>query len=148
MMIYKGYIGVAYVDDDADVIRGNVVNTRDTITFQGKTVSAARRAFRESVDDYLAFCASLGEPPEKPFSGKFLVRLSPQLHRELTAVAQAKGVSVNKLVTRQLARMARMNDTATATKTAKTSVVHKLPAVRKSAAEKAPTAQKSKAVAK
>jgi predicted HicB family RNase H-like nuclease len=106
-MTYKGYIGVARVDEDAGVIRGKVVNTRDTITFQGKSFEEAEAAFRDSVDDYLEFCESLGEAPEKPFSGTFLVRVSPDVHRDLSAIAQAQGVSVNKLVSRQLTRLSR-----------------------------------------
>jgi predicted HicB family RNase H-like nuclease len=106
-MTYKGYIGIARVDEDAGVIRGKVVNTRDTITFQGKSYEEAEAAFRDSVDDYLEFCESLGEAPDKPFSGTFLVRVSPEVHRDLTAIAQAQGVSVNKLVRRQLTRLSR-----------------------------------------
>ena len=106
MMKYKGYIGVSRVDEEAGVIRGRVVNTLDTITFQGTTVEEARGAFQESVDDYLEFCASLGRTPERPFSGKFLIRVSPTLHRAITAAAHAKGVSVNKLVARRLAGLA------------------------------------------
>ena len=140
MMIYKGYIGSAYVDDDANVIRGQVVNTRDTITFQGKTVDEARREFRESVDDYLEFCASRGKPPEKPFSGKFLVRVSPQVHRDLTAVARVKGVSVNKLVTHQLRRLVRRSGVTTGTPPANTKVL----TARKPRASAQPTSRKSK----
>jgi predicted HicB family RNase H-like nuclease len=107
MMRYKGYIGIAHVDMEAGVIRGKVVNVRDTITFQGETVAQASKAFEESVDDYLEFCASLGEKPEKPYSGKFLVRIAPEVHRDLTAAAQAQGISVNRLVARALNRVAR-----------------------------------------
>jgi predicted HicB family RNase H-like nuclease len=103
-MTYKGYVGLAEIDDEAGVLRGRVINTRDTITFQGATVEEARKAFVESVDDYLAFCGELGEEPEKPFSGRFLVRLKPEVHRDLNLIAQVKGVSVNRLVTRELGR--------------------------------------------
>jgi predicted HicB family RNase H-like nuclease len=116
MMRYKGYVGIADVDMEAGVIRGKVVNTRDTITFQGKTVEEARKAFEESVDDYLEFCVSLGEKPEKPFSGKFLVRITPAVHRDLTAAAQAKGVSVNRFVGRALYRLAKKSYAFSVTK--------------------------------
>lgn len=106
MMNYKGYAGILRVDQEAGVLRGRVINTRDTITFQGKTVEEATTAFRESVDDYLEFCGSLGEPPEKPFSGKLLVRIPPAIHRGLSALAQARGTSVNKIVVRQLTKLA------------------------------------------
>jgi predicted HicB family RNase H-like nuclease len=66
---HKGYIGVLQVDHDAGVLRGKVVNTRDTITFQGKTIAEANQALRDSVEDYLKFCRSLGERPEMTFAG-------------------------------------------------------------------------------
>src|SRR5882724_6437345 len=98
MMNYKGYNGDAWIDHDAGVIRGRVIGLKDVITFQGSTVEEARAAFVESVDDYLAFCAERGEKPEKPFSGKLLVRLDPNLHRELSVAAEKSGMSINALV--------------------------------------------------
>ena len=103
MMTHKGYAGVAEIDYDTATIYGRVVGLRDIITFQGETVAEARQAFRDSVDDYLEFCASRGEPPEKPFSGRFLVRIAPTLHRSLVEAASARGLSLNALVERALA---------------------------------------------
>ena len=66
MIEYKGYRGRAEIDFDAGLIHGQVVGIRDVITFQGATVEEARQAFRDSVDDDLAFCAERGEAPEEP----------------------------------------------------------------------------------
>jgi predicted HicB family RNase H-like nuclease len=107
MTNYKGYIGQFEVDTETDLIRGKVINTRDIITFHGSTVNEAQQAFRDSVDDYLEFCASLGEAPEKPYSGKLLVRLTPKLHQDLDILAKSRGKSINKLVAGYLALMAR-----------------------------------------
>jgi len=68
MMEYKGYVGKVEFDDEASIFHGEVVNSRDVITFQGKSVAELRNAFRESVDDYLAFCAERGEEPDKSVS--------------------------------------------------------------------------------
>lgn len=57
MMKYKGYVGKVEFDDDADLFHGEIMNTRDVITFQGRTTDELRQAFKDSVDDYLAFCA-------------------------------------------------------------------------------------------
>jgi predicted HicB family RNase H-like nuclease/uncharacterized protein (DUF433 family) len=76
MMEYKGYIAkVEY--DEAGIFHGEVVNLRDVITFAGESVAELRRAFQESVDDYLAFCAARNEPPGKPYSGTFTVPVTP-----------------------------------------------------------------------
>ena len=55
-MEYKGYVGKVEFDDDAEIFHGEVLDTRDVITFQGKSVGELRQAFRDSIDDYLAFC--------------------------------------------------------------------------------------------
>jgi predicted HicB family RNase H-like nuclease len=75
-----------------------VIGIRDVITFQADSASEIRKAFFDSVDDYLQFCKSRGEKPEKPASGKFLVRVQPQLHRELSMLAESEDKSLNALV--------------------------------------------------
>jgi predicted HicB family RNase H-like nuclease len=102
MMLYKGYAGSFKVDPEAGIIFGRVTGLRDVITFQGETVAQATQAFRDSVDDYLEFCAGHGEPPEKPFTGRFLLRMTPALHRHLAYLAEDMGESINSLVERAL----------------------------------------------
>lgn len=102
MMTYKGYQGNVAYDDDAEIFHGEVVGLRDVVTFQGCTVEELKKAFHESVDDYLAFCKKRGESPEKPCSGKFVLRVSPALHRQLLHEAVKEGVSLNQLIASQL----------------------------------------------
>lgn len=102
MMEYKGYIAKVEIDDDAGVLYGEVINIRDVITFEGKSVSKAQKAFHDSVDDYLAFCAERGESPEKPFSGKFVLRLPTELHRKAYIQAKLNDKSLNAWVTEVL----------------------------------------------
>jgi predicted HicB family RNase H-like nuclease len=102
MMEYKGYIGRCELDDEAAIISGEVINTRDVITFQGASVAEAKKAFRESIDDYLAFCKARGESPDKPLSGHFVTRISPNLHRQVYRAAALSGESLNAWVTKQL----------------------------------------------
>ncbi len=107
MMQYKGYFGKVEFDDEADIFYGEVINLRDVVTFQGKTVQELRKAFRESVDDYLEFCASRGEAPEKPYSGKFVVRVDPELHKTLSVQAKKHGKSLNAWVHDALTEIAK-----------------------------------------
>ncbi|MFI5242072.1 MAG: type II toxin-antitoxin system HicB family antitoxin [Gemmatimonadales bacterium] len=86
------------VDDEANLLHGQIVNTRDVITFQGRTVKELRRALEDSIEDYLEFCEERGEAPEKPFSGKFMVRIDPALHRDLTLTAAVVERSVQAVV--------------------------------------------------
>lgn len=66
-MDYKGYEAVVSYDEEAKIFSGEVVNTKDIITFQGESVSELEKAFHDSVDDYLEFCESRNELPDKPF---------------------------------------------------------------------------------
>ncbi len=101
-MNYKGYTGSIRYDDEVEIFHGEVIGLRDVITFQGHSVTELKRAFRESVDDYLAFCAKRGESPDKPCSGRFVLRLSREVHRRLLSEAAAEGVSLNELVASRL----------------------------------------------
>ena len=107
MMEYLDYLGRVEFDDEAGVFHGEVANLRDVITFEGTTVEELRRAFRESVDDYLAFCASRGEEPDRPFSGQFVARVGPELHRAVSQAAQREGKSLNTWVADRLQEAAK-----------------------------------------
>ena len=106
LISYKGYEAVVEYDPDADLFHGEVINLRDVITFQGRSVAELKRALKDSVEDYLAFCKALGEEPDKPFSGQFVVRIEPTLHRAVVSAAKRAGVSLNKWVARTLERAA------------------------------------------
>ena len=102
MMEYKGYIGKVEFDEEAGMIHGEVIHTRDVITFQGDSVAEVKQAFHESVDDYLEFCETRGESPDKPFSGQFVTRIPPDLHRQVNVAALLSGKSLNAWVVEQL----------------------------------------------
>ena len=105
MMEYRGYRAAIEFDDSIEMFHGRVIGTRDIITFQGKSVDDLRQALAQSIDDYLEFCGETGRPPEKPLSGKFLVRGTPDLQRRLLEMAAQEGVSFNAYVTRTLDRI-------------------------------------------
>ena len=97
-MEHKGYIGKVEFDDESGVFHGEVISLRDVVTFEGKTVVELRKAFRDSVDDYLEFCAERNEPPEKPYSGRFVARVEPSLHKAIAARAKLANKSLNAWV--------------------------------------------------
>ncbi len=98
MMEYKGYLGKVEFDDEVNIFHGEVVNIRDVITFQGQSVAELRQAFEDSVEDYLEFCIERGEQPEKPFSGRFTVQLSPEEHRQIILAATKAGKRIDSWV--------------------------------------------------
>lgn len=98
MFQYKGYLGQIEIDEEAGLLHGHVINTKDVITFQGESVEETKQAFYDSVDEYLEFCADHGQEPDKPFSGQFMTRISPDLHRAASAQAAAEKMSLNAWV--------------------------------------------------
>ena len=97
-MTYKGYIGHVEFDDEQHILTGYVVNTRDVITFQGESVSEVEKEFHASVDEYLAWCVEDGIVPGKPYSGKFVVRVAPDLHQKAAIEAKRRGISLNRFI--------------------------------------------------
>ena len=65
MMKYKGYFGEVTCDDEAKIFHGELFGLKDIITFQGKSVNELKKAFQDSINDYLAWCEERGEQPEK-----------------------------------------------------------------------------------
>ena len=102
MMTYKGYFGAFEYDPEADIFNGEVVNLSDVITFQGRSIDELKQALEDSVEDYLEFCAEKGKTPEKPYSGRFNVRLEPELHQRIALKAAAAGKSLNGWVAEKL----------------------------------------------
>jgi len=101
-MTYKHYEARVTFDEDAELFHGEVINTRDVITFQGHSVRELKRAFADSVEDYLDFCRARGEAPDKPFSGRLALRIQPNLHRDLALEARLSGKSLNALIAEKL----------------------------------------------
>ncbi|TAK11636.1 MAG: type II toxin-antitoxin system HicB family antitoxin [Anaerolineae bacterium] len=101
-MEYKNYIATVEFDDQALIFHGEVINTNDVITFQGQTAAELHQAFIDSVEDYLAFCRARGEEPERPFSGRFVLRIDPALHRRLFVKAKQSKKSLNALIAETL----------------------------------------------
>ncbi len=81
-----------------------MLDTRDVITFQGTSGEDLQQAFRDSVDDRLDLCNERNEEPDKPFSGRLMVRLSSDLHRKLYVEARRRGKSLNQLISERLAQ--------------------------------------------
>lgn len=97
-MTYKGYTGVVEFDEDARIFHGEVIGLCDVITFQGTSVDDLEKAMVESVDFYLEWCKERNKDPDKPFSGKFMVRTSPDIHSRAAVAAARIGLSLNKYV--------------------------------------------------
>jgi predicted HicB family RNase H-like nuclease len=103
-MTYKSYTARVEYDDRDDVFVGRVLGLQSILSFEGNSVKALKTAFEEAVNDYLQECQEKGLPPEKPASGKLLLRLAPELHGQAMVAAKAAGKSLNQWVAEALHR--------------------------------------------
>ena len=99
---YKGYQGRFDYDAEADIFHGEVMHLNDVVTFQGRSIDELKTALADSVDDYLELCKEVGKKPEKPFSGRFNIRISPELHQQISKRAADTGMSLNSWIVENL----------------------------------------------
>ena len=103
-MTYKGYAArIEYSDEDGCFI-GHIAGTNDVVGFHGDTVVRLRAAFKEAVDDYLATCTKLKRAPQKPYSGKIMLRVPPEVHARAAMIAESRGKSLNQWAVEVLAK--------------------------------------------
>ncbi len=95
-MSYKGYTASLIFDAEDKIIVGRVLDIDDIISFHGKSVAEFETHFQAVIDDYIAACAELGSKPEKPASGKLMLRIAPEVHAAALKAAARSGVSLNK----------------------------------------------------
>ena len=103
-MSYQGYTARIEFDERDSIFLGRVLGLRSIISFHGQTVEELRGQFAAAVDDYVADCEEQGVSPEKPASGKLLLRVSPEIHSQALIRAQATGKSLNQWATEALQR--------------------------------------------
>ena len=95
-MMHKGYAArIEYSEEDGCFV-GRVAGIRDVVGFHGESVAELRQAFEDAVDDYLATCEKLGRPPQKPYSGRIMVRVPPHIHAAVARSAEIGGKSLNQ----------------------------------------------------
>ena len=106
-MRYKGYSArIEYSDEDGCFV-GRVASIRDLLTFHGESVDEVRQAFEEALDFYLETSAERGEMPNKPYSGKLLLRVAPEVHAAVATAAEVSGKSINQWAAERLSAAAK-----------------------------------------
>ena len=95
---YKGYTGTVLFDADDRIFHGRLMGITDVITFEGASVKELEKDFRSAVGDYLKTCNKMGREPENPFSGRFMVRVPPEMHCAIALAAKRERKSINTWV--------------------------------------------------
>lgn len=102
LMYYKNYYGSVHFDDEELIFHGKIEFVRALVTYEATDARGLRKAFEESIDDYLETCRSQNIVPEIPFKGSLNVRLGPELHRRIALAAQQHHSTINKFIAQTL----------------------------------------------
>lgn len=94
-MTFKGYAARVEYDADDEVFVGRIAGIADVVGFHADTVEDLKAAFHEAVEDYIQTCAKAGRPPQKPFSGRLMLRVDPKVHADAMRAAELAGQSLN-----------------------------------------------------
>ncbi len=105
LLRYKGYSARPEYSAEDRIFYGKILGISDLVDFQSENAKDLEEEFHKAVDDYLEFCAEIGKQPQKEYSGLFNVRISPELHREVSGFAQAEGGTLNKAVEQAIRAM-------------------------------------------
>lgn len=106
---YKGYTASMNFDTEDQVIVGRVLDIDDIIAFHGESVAEFQTHFHLAIDAYLAASIALGSAPDKPASGKVMLRIAPEIHAAALKAAARSGTSLNKWAEATLGKAARIS---------------------------------------
>lgn len=100
---YKGYSGSVEFSPEDNCLFGKVQGLhKATILYEGNSVDELRKDFEEGVDDYLLRCKERGVQPEKPYSGKLIVRMSSELHSRVAEAVAGSGTTINDFINKAI----------------------------------------------
>jgi predicted HicB family RNase H-like nuclease len=97
LMTVDGYQAKIEYDEELDLFRGEILGLNGGADFYGKNPKDRRTEFKKSLQVFLEVCKEKGLEPRRQFSGKFNLRIPPELHERLAIEAQAQGKSINSL---------------------------------------------------
>lgn len=97
-MRHKGYsAAIRYSEEDGFLV-GRILGINDIVSFHGHSVEEVREQFAIALDSYLSDCEEIGKDPERPYSGKLNLRLSPDFHKAIAIEAETTGQSLNDVI--------------------------------------------------
>ena len=106
-MTINGYQAVISYDPDIQRFRGEFVGLNGGADFYARDVDGLRHEGEISLRVFLEACAEDGVDPRKHFSGKFSLRVDPELHEAATIAAAAHGQSLNQWAAEAIRQAAR-----------------------------------------
>ncbi len=104
-MELEGYHAKIEYDAELNTFRGEILGLTGGADFYGKNPKELKAEFKKSLNVFLQVCKENGIEPRRNYSGKFNLRIPPQLHEQLAIKAQAVGKSVNSLAQEALQQL-------------------------------------------
>jgi len=101
---YKGYTGSVEYSEEDEIFYGKIEFITDSVLYEGSSVEELKRNFQEAVEDYIEACSEIGKEPQKPFKGRILTRINPELHKKAALIALQNRISLNKFVEKAIQR--------------------------------------------
>ena len=95
---YNDFISSVHYSTEDEVFHGKILGIDDSVSFEGSSVSALKKAFKEAIDDYLSICDEVGKDPLKSYKGSFNIRIQPELHKKAAFRSIELGISLNQFV--------------------------------------------------
>lgn len=95
-MTYRGYAARIEYSDEDGLLVGHIAGIQDIVGFHGESVEDIRNAFHSAVDHYLEVSERTGRRAQRPYSGKIMLRVPPELHAQAAMRAEALGKSLNQ----------------------------------------------------
>ncbi len=99
-IVYKDFIGSVHFNAEDETFFGKIEGIDDLVSFEGSSVVELKKAFEESVEDYLNICRENAKNCEKSYKGSFNVRITPEIHKKAKRIATMKGISLNQFIQR------------------------------------------------
>ena len=95
---HKDFFGSVHFNAEDEVFYGKIEGIDDLVSYEGSTVNGLKKAFRDSVKDYIELCREAGKKPEKSCRGSFNVRVPVPLHQAAIRKAAMQGISLNQII--------------------------------------------------
>ena len=102
---YKDFVASVHFSSEDDVFHGKIGGIDDSVTFEGETVKALKKAFEVAVEDYLDICGQINKDPHKSYKGSFNVRIKPDLHKKAAFKSLELGMSLNQFVEKAITKL-------------------------------------------
>ena len=100
---YKGYKGCVEYNKEDNCLFGKVQGqSKDMITYEGKTLDELLKDLEDGVDSYLEGCTADGLEPAKPYNGRLNLRMSSELHSRVAAFVASTGTTINDFINRAI----------------------------------------------